>query len=120
MVEQLSRKKVAYIAGKITGDLNYRTKFIAAKTMVEKDGYIVLIPSVLPGGMMPEDYMRICLSMIDVADIVFFLPDYVDSNGASVEWGYCTYIGKAVECITKKQMDEFLKDDSWKNLASEV
>ena len=46
-----------YIAGKITGDPNYRDKFIAGKRAMELEGFTVLTPSVLPDGMQPEDYM---------------------------------------------------------------
>lgn len=114
------KKKIAYIAGKITGDANYRTKFCAAKAMVEKEGYIVLIPSVLPTGMSAADYMRICFAMIDVADVVFFLPDYVNSNGASVEWSYCVYVEKPIVEIDARRMRDFVKSDAWQTLASEI
>lgn len=40
-----------YIAGKITGDENYREKFAKAQAELEKDGHIVLNPSVLPEGL---------------------------------------------------------------------
>jgi hypothetical protein len=46
--------------------------------------------------MSAADYMRICLAMIDVADMVVFLPDWLNSRGASVELDYCNYICKPV------------------------
>ena len=63
-----------YIAGKITGDPDYAEKFNTAAREYENKGYIVLNPAMLPEGMLPSDYMRICLSMIDTADVVAFLP----------------------------------------------
>lgn len=84
-----------YIAGKITGDPNYREKFQKAKNALEAKGYTVLTPSVLPGGMTPADYMRICFAMIDSADAVFFLHDWASSKGARLERQYCQYIGKS-------------------------
>lgn len=44
-----------------------------------------------------EDYMRICFAMIDVADLVVFLPDAKDSAGARLEKAYCEYVGKEME-----------------------
>ena len=83
-----------YIAGKITGDSNYKQKFMRARKFLEKIGHIVISPAVLPEGMTPGDYMKICFAMIDVADAVVFLPDWKDSAGARLEGEYCKYINK--------------------------
>lgn len=87
-------KKKIYIAGKITGDPNFQEKFQMDKLHFESLGYIVLNPAELPAGMSPGDYMRICFSMIDVADEIYFMPCYNDSPGAKLELQYCVYIGK--------------------------
>lgn len=89
-------KKKVYIAGKITGYDDYKVTFEAAKKHFEDLGYVVLNPAELPGGMSPGDYMRVCFAMIDIADIIYFMPNYVDSSGAQVELGYADYIGKDV------------------------
>ena len=81
-----------YIAGKITGDPNYREKFQKAQDVLEAKGFTVLNPLVLPGGMTPADYMRICFAMIDSADAVFFLHDWASSKGARLERQYCQYL----------------------------
>jgi hypothetical protein len=83
-----------YIAGKITGDENYREKFNQAQRKYENHGHVVINPSVLPAGLSPADYMRICFAMIDTAEIVAFLPDYRESPGAMLELQYCRYTGK--------------------------
>ena len=83
-----------YIAGKITGDPDYRAKFADAQRQIEAQGHIVLNPATLPEGMEPKDYMRICFAMIDVADRVLFLRDWFLSTGAKIEMSYCDYIGK--------------------------
>ncbi len=82
------------IAGKITGDPNYKTKFAEAETVLKAEGNVVLNPAVLPEGMRPGDYMRICLAMLDVADYVYFLSDYGQSRGCGVEYSYCQYASK--------------------------
>ena len=63
-------KPKIYIAGKITGEPDYKAKFDAAEQEYNKKGYTVLNPAVLPGGLQPADYMRICFAMIDSADVV--------------------------------------------------
>ena len=83
-----------YIAGKITGDPDYRAKFADAQRQIEAQGHIVLNPATLPEGMEPKDYMRICFAMIDCADTVFLLPGWQGSPGAQLELAYCRYIGK--------------------------
>lgn len=88
--------KKIYIAGKITGDAFYREKFAAAERKLRGEGYIVLSPAVLPEGMTNADYMQICFAMIDVADKVAFLEDFIESQGARLEWDYCAYTKKEV------------------------
>lgn len=83
-----------YIAGKIAGDRRYRAKFRDAAKNLEAMGHVVLNPAILPDGLNQADYMRICLAMLDTADLAVFLPDYHDSKGAMVEWAYCQRIGK--------------------------
>lgn len=84
----------AYIAGKITGDPNYHRKFNIGQQALECEGFTVLNPADLPEGMRPADYMKICFAMIDVADVVAFLPDWYQSRGARLENDYCQYTGK--------------------------
>ena len=83
-----------YIAGKITGDPNYKAKFEAKAKEFEELGNIVLNPAILPTGMEREDYMRICFAMIDSADAIYFLPDANESEGAKLENAYCKHIHK--------------------------
>ena len=87
-----------YIAGKITGEENYKQKFATVQKELEAEGNIVLNPALLPQGMENKDYMRICLAMIETADMVHFLPDSYESNGASLERDYCAYTYKKYVC----------------------
>ncbi len=84
-----------YIAGKITGDPDYKSKFTKAQREFEKQGYAVLNPCWMPQGLSPADYMRVCFAMIDIADVVAFLPEYDKSPGASLEAAYCFYTDKS-------------------------
>lgn len=92
----MNMSKKAYIAGKITGDKDYRKKFEAVALFLENKGYVVLNPAVLPEGMSRADYMRICVAMIDSADMVGFMSGWTESDGARLEREYCSYIEKPV------------------------
>lgn len=84
-----------YLAGKITGDQNYREKFAAAaKKLEERAGVTVISPAVTPEGLKKADYMRICFAMLESADTAAFLPDWEDSPGAQLEKHWCEYVGK--------------------------
>ena len=63
---------------------------------------MVLNPATLPDGLEQADYMRICLAMLDTADLAVFLPDYRESRGAMVEWAWCQRTGK--ECALYLEM----------------
>lgn len=85
-----------YIAGKITGDPDYRAKFKRAEDQLREEGHTVINPAVLPSGMDRADYGRICAAMLDSADAVCFLGDFGESRGAKVEYDYCQYTEKKI------------------------
>ena len=88
---------IVYLAGPITGVEGYEKQFQEAKQQLEGQGHIVLDPSVLPKGLGDCDqYMRLCLPMIDMADSVAMLPGWKNSLGACREWGYATALDKLV------------------------
>ena len=90
---------IIYLAGKITGNPEYREQFAAAKAELQAKGHIVLNPAELPEGMSPAAYMRICFAMIDTADELRALPGFHRSHGARVEMAYADYIGKTARVI---------------------
>lgn len=85
-----------YIAGKMTGEPNYRAKFKAAAERLANIGCIVLNPSNNPSGMTHEQYMLIDLNMLFIADAAYFLRGWEDSPGAQLEKHYCEYVGKEI------------------------
>lgn len=95
-----------YIAGKITGDPEYRRKFSCAARQVEEFGHIALNPAALPEGMSPADYMRICFAMLDVADEMWYLADAKESPGAFLEIQYCRYVKKRVRRLSEAVEEE--------------
>ncbi len=92
-----------YIAGRISGDPGYRGKFEVEQRKQEAAGNVVLNPAILPKGLTVGDYMKICFTMIDVADVVLFLPDWQISGGAQLEKAYCDYTDKPYKLIEQKE-----------------
>lgn len=88
-----------YIAGKITGDPYYVDKFCKAEIALHNVGYTVLTPAILPEGMRPIDYMRICLAMLETADGVALLDDWQSSAGAQIEKSTADYIGRPTKLV---------------------
>ncbi len=89
--------KTVYIAGKITGDPNYRKKFERAQRKLEEAGFTVLSPATLPDGVFSYDtYMRLSSEKLDASDAVYFLPDWKDSRGAMFEFGRAVALGKQI------------------------
>lgn len=86
----------AYIAGKITGDPLYKSKFKRAAQLLEIVGHTVINPADLPEHMSNADYMRICFAMLDTADVAVFLPDWRESPGARLERAWCEYTKKRI------------------------
>ena len=91
-----------YLAGRITGDPDYREKFKrAAARLWNAPDICVLNPAKLPGGMSRADYMAICLPMLLRADRAVFLEvsrpgeRHSDSGPASA--------GKEKQCAKTKR-----------------
>ena len=71
-MQQSEARKAVYLAGKITGDPCYFTKFLQIEKELEALGYAVFNPARLPQGCLPWiSYMRICFAMIDECSAVF-------------------------------------------------
>lgn len=93
----MQEKETVYLAGKITGDLFYRSKFYDAQRKLEEGGFIVVNPALLPSeGFTHEAYMRMSSAMLDECAAVCFLPDWTESKGAIFEYGKAAATGKRV------------------------
>ena len=79
-----------YIAGKITGDPNYKKKFKYAEKKLKSKGHSIMNPAAL--GDYKEftwiDYMAVTHEMQKRCDAVLMLEDWKDSRGATKEFEY--------------------------------
>lgn len=92
----MKRQPIVYLAGPISEVENYWEPFEEADDILHSLGVVVLNPARLPQGMERADYMRLCLQMIDTADVVLLLEGWDRSDGATLERDFCRYIGKPV------------------------
>lgn len=76
-----------YIAGKITGDPNYKVKFDDVEAVLVNKGHSVMNPARL--GSYEEfswdDYMEVASAMQKVCEATVLLPDWQHSRGAQIE-----------------------------------
>ena len=92
--------KTVYIAGKITGNVDYKMHFDAAKRMLQQQGYAVLSPDDLPEeGFTHDQYMRISRAMLGECETICLLPNWTDSDEASVECRLACTLGKRVVAL---------------------
>jgi hypothetical protein len=86
-----------YIAGKISGDPDYRAKFNRARRMLTDLGFRPVInPAELPDGISYERCMKICFAMLDACEAVAFLPNWRESKGAVREFARALLKGKRI------------------------
>jgi len=93
-----------YIAGKITGDPDYKAKFGKAASELRAAGHTPINPARLPEGMSKGDYMRINFAQMDSADAIMFLPDWQDSDGAQLEHAWAVYVAKEIYDATTERL----------------
>lgn len=93
--------KIVYLSGNITDNPDYKKEFACAELFLEQMGYIVLNPTrleeVATEPLTHSQHMKICYSLLDVADIIFMVSGWQKSKGANAELSYAKSVGKEVK-----------------------
>lgn len=95
-----------FLSGPISSRMEtYKAEFDDAARIVSEAGHLPLNPATLPIGMENRDYMRICLAMLDSADLLLQLPGWGKSAGAIAERTVAMKTG--VESLT---LEDFIRE----------
>lgn len=95
-----------FLSGPISSRMEtYKEEFDDAARIVSEAGHLPLNPATLPIGMENRDYMRICLAMLDSADLLLQLPGWGKSAGAIAERTVAMKTG--VESLT---LEDFIRE----------
>lgn len=99
-----------YIAGKITGDPNYREKFTEVAKELRQRGDSVMNPACLSEDkeFCWDDYMAITTAMQQVCDATVLLPDWQDSRGARIELQTAERLGHKIYLWHTRVWDDLL------------
>ena len=88
---------IVYIAGPMSGcDSHNRVAFNTKENELTQKGRVILNPAILPDGLTHEQYMGICLAMVDVADAIYMMSGWEESKGAKAELLRAVESGKTV------------------------
>lgn len=106
-----------YIAGKISGDADYKQKFNEAQKNLEERGFAVMNPAWLPSeGFSYEAYIRIGKAMLKECSVLCLLPDWEESAGACNELQLAASLKKEIiyysDIIAEPNNDNNIKTDN--------
>ena len=92
-----------YISGPITGHEDYLKEFALVENMLEEEfnGKVEIINPAricanLPGCTGWEEYMNICIVLLEMSTAIYMMPGWRKSTGACVEYGYARALGRKI------------------------
>ena len=101
-------KPVLFISGPMNGFPNKnREKFKEIEELATSLGYTVLNPAVLPDGLNNEDYLPICLSMLEAADFMYSMCTNGYYHSCAAEHAYA--VAQGIRIITSEdELQEYV------------
>ena len=90
---------IVYIAGKITGlhKTIYTTNFNYMEDKLLALGFDTINPVRILNDSLPYDeIMGECFKLVEKADVIYFMPNWIDSEGAKKEYEYAKKLGKII------------------------
>jgi hypothetical protein len=88
-----------YVAGKITGNPDYREQFAAATVKLRGEGHFVVNPAENPEQPSWEAYMTVGVSQLCGCDGIAMLDNWRSSKGAKRERWIARLLGKAIRYL---------------------
>lgn len=103
------KMRKVYIAGKVTGDPEYREKFEAAEQHLRETGCFAEDAIINPAKACPDGWswlrcMLHCMRLLAGCSMVLFLPDWRESRGAKIEHLEARMLRKHIVYTNQKQM----------------
>lgn len=95
----MSREKIVYLSGRISGNDNYKNEFAGAELFLKQMEYVVINPAKIletTEDLNYEQMMQICYRLVDISDIIFMVSGWQKSKGANAELAYAKSLGKKV------------------------
>lgn len=101
-----------YISGAITGTTDYMKRFAKAQVELTALGYSVINPAavnaMLPENTTWEEYMKMSMTMLEIADGIYMLDGWQDSKGANMELARAKELGLTVYYQTSEWKQRLL------------
>ena len=85
-----------YVAGKITNNPGYKEQFAAAEKGLTEEGNLVMNPAILPEGFGWQQYMDICIPMLEACEAIYLLKGWETSKGDNQEKAHAEKLGLAI------------------------
>ena len=117
-----AQKKVVYIAGPITGEPAHLDAFKEAEADLTALGFVALSQAQLPEGLDDKQYARICMAMMDSADVILLLDGWGVTDETIMAKCYARYCKVPHVHARASLLDEVLDPkvrQAWLNLELE-